>query len=68
MNFANLRSVRQVARLNTAFSEASLRWLIHRPPAGFDDCVVRIGGRVLIDFPRFEEWLEAQRASNNPAR
>ena len=64
-DFRNLRTVRQLAKESDAFSEGSLRWLTHnREKNGFAHCVVRAGGRVLIDLPAFNSWLEARRAEH----
>lgn len=62
--FDALRTVRQLAESNPAFSEGSLRWLIfQREENGFDEVLVRVGRRVLIDVARFDEWLEKRRDS-----
>ena len=62
MDFDNLKTVRQLAEANPAFTESSLRWLIYRAPDnGLDDAIVRVGRRVLFDMDRFEDWLEDRR-------
>lgn len=67
-SFDKLRSVRQIAERNPAFSEASLRWLIFRAGQnGLDRALVRIGRRVLIDEPRFNDWIETQRQKGRVA-
>lgn len=64
--FLNLRTVKQLAQTNPAFGEPSLRWLIHkRNENGFSRCVVKIGGRVLIDLVEFEAWLSSHRSGNS---
>ena len=41
------------------FTVSGLRWWIFNGKEnGFDRCVVRIGGKVLIDLDRFEEWAD----------
>ena len=66
LNFENLRTVRQVAEANPAFSEASLRWLIFRAKQnGLETALVRVGRRVLIDVERFNSWLDDPRASQS---
>ena len=46
MSFENLKTVRQVAELNPAFSESALRWLIFNSTKnGFDDVIVKLGRR-----------------------
>jgi hypothetical protein len=66
MNFEHLRTIRQLAEANPAFSEPSLRWLIFQATNnGLADsgAIVRIGRRVLIDQDRFGRWLETYRES-----
>ena len=65
MNFENLRTVRQVAQMNPAFSESSLRWLVvQRKENGFERVMVRVGGRILIDIEKFNLWLEKGKGGN----
>ena len=63
-----LRTVKQFAEANPAFSEASLRWLIFKAGSpetdsdyehnsGLNDALVRVGRRVLIDEQMFFNWL-----------
>lgn len=62
MSFENLKTVRQVAELNPAFSESALRWLIFNSTKnGFDDVIVKLGRRVLIDTQRLDKWVERNR-------
>lgn len=62
MNAQNILTVSQLAELNPAFSEATLRWWIFNAETnGFSKCLVRIGGRVFIDRHAFENWLEEHR-------
>jgi len=64
VDFADLRTVKQLASMNTAFSEASLRWLLFNAEKnGLNRALVKLGSRVLIDVPIFERWLEAQRVA-----
>ncbi len=70
VGFSDLRTVKQLASMNPAFSEASLRWLLFQAEKnGLDRAVVKVGSRVLIDVPIFERWLEAQRVAQiDPAQ
>ena len=62
MGFEDLRSVRQIAEANPAFSEASLRWLIFKAKDnGLEDAIIKVGRRVLIDIRRFDDWIESKR-------
>ncbi len=52
----------QLAEECPAFSEAGLRKLILRAPLnGLEPAIVRLGRRVLIDYGRFNRWLEEHR-------
>ena len=67
-DFTQLRTVKQVAQLNPAFSESSLRWLIFRSDFyGFAPCVVRVRRRVLIDVDQFNKWIDTHRSSSAAA-
>ena len=69
MSYEHLRTVRQVAEANPAFSENSLRWLIfNKAENGFGEVLVKIGRRVLIDVERLGRWLEAQRCGREGKR
>ncbi len=58
----NLRTIPQVVEECPAFSEAALRKLILRAPLnGLEPAIVRLGRRVLIDYARFNRWLEDNR-------
>ncbi len=65
--FAN---VKLAASLYPAFSEASLRWLIFNEKTnGFDQCVRRIGRKVLINLDEFEHFLDSGGTNvNEPAK
>jgi hypothetical protein len=39
-------------------------WIFNADTNGFNVCIIRIGGRVLIDRAAFEHWLEAHRAAS----
>jgi len=56
-------SVEQMARRHPAFSAGTLRWQIFNAASnGLDDAraVLRLGRRVLIDEPRYFEWVRSQ--------
>jgi hypothetical protein len=55
-------TVPQLAAKFPAFTEGGLRWLVFNAKYnGFQQVIVRVGRRVLIDETRFVEWLRNQR-------
>ena len=65
MNPNELKRVNQFCKENPAFTEPSLRWLIHKAKDnGLAEAkaIVRIGGSVYLHVPRFSEWLEERSA------
>ena len=76
----NLVSVREAGTRIPAIPEASFRDLIYHsearisasgetiPANGFATCIVRIGGRVLIDFDAVLDWIETHRESHRNRR
>jgi hypothetical protein len=61
----NLMTVKQLAAAYPAFTEPMIRWWIFNANTnGFNVCIIRIGGRVLIDRAAFEHWLEAHRTAS----
>ena len=66
-----LSTVRQFSEKNPAFSQGSIRNLIHFsterysskgkiPDNGLDTALVRIGRKVLIEDAKFFEWIDSQ--------
>ena len=66
-----LSTVRQFSEKNPAFSQGSLRNLVHLSSErysskgkirgnGLDTALVRIGRKVLIDDQKFFQWIDAQ--------
>ncbi len=54
-----LLTVRQFVRAYPAFTEGSVRWLLFNGEWNrFEEAIVRVGHRVLIDTDKFERWLE----------
>lgn len=57
-----LRTLRQLAERNPAFTEGALRWHVFQAKQnGLDKAIVRVGRRVLIDELEFNRWLEGKR-------
>jgi hypothetical protein len=64
--YTDLRTIKQLAQENPAFTEASLRWLVFNARQnGLDTAIVRIGRRVLIDAHKLDVWLEVRRESGS---
>ena len=62
MEIENLVTVRQLAEVSPAFTEAGIRWLLFQARSnGLERAIVRVGRRVLIDRVAFENWLEEGR-------
>jgi len=60
----NLMIVKQHAAAYPAFTESMIRgWIFNVDRNGFNVCIIRIGGRVLIERAAFEHWLEAHRVA-----
>lgn len=54
-------TVKQLPLYYPAFTESSIRWLIFNEKSnGFYRCIRRIGRKVLIDIPAFENWVAEQ--------
>lgn len=59
-----LRTIRQTAERNKAFTEGALRWYVFNAKHnGLDKAIVRVGRRVLIDELEFSRWLESKRTT-----
>lgn len=57
----NLLTVRQFSEKHKAFPEGGMRYRIfHAATNGFDQCVVRVGSKVLIDEAAFFRWIDDQ--------
>ena len=61
LDFRNLKTVNQVEELSGGtLSRGKLRAYIYdRKRNGFDHCLIRVGGRWLIDTEQLNEWLGA---------
>jgi hypothetical protein len=60
----DLATFRQVSQeSNGVFTEPGLRWLrFNGDRNGFNECVIELSGKVLIDRKRFRQYLENRRA------
>jgi hypothetical protein len=56
--------VKQLAAAYPRLYGSVFRWWISNVDRnGFNVCIIRIGGRVLIERAAFEHWLEAHRVA-----
>jgi hypothetical protein len=54
-------TIKQLTTENPAFTEGGIRSLIfHANKNGFENCIRRIGRRILISRNAFTNWIEAQ--------
>ncbi len=54
-------TVAQMSTIYPAFKTSSIRQLIfYSKTNGFDDCVKRVGKKILIDLDKFEDWIDRQ--------
>lgn len=61
LNLAKLRTIRQFADENPAFTHDYLHYLIaHREQNGIEACLVRVNAKIFIDTEAFAEWLQNQ--------
>lgn len=57
----SLMTVRQFAQRHPAFPEGGLRYSIfHAKTNGFEECIRRIGRKILIDESAFFRWVDSQ--------
>ena len=57
----NLLTVRQFSQKYPAFPEGGMRFRIFNADHnGFDQCIVRVGSKVLIDELAFFRWVDRQ--------
>ena len=60
-----LSSVRNLPGLypNASITSSSIRWLIFNAEEnGFNQCVLKMGRKILIDCEKFESWLEQEKS------
>ena len=57
----NLLTVKQFSQKYPAFPEGGMRFRIFNADQnGFDQCLVRVGSKVLIDEVAFFKWVDEQ--------
>ena len=61
LNLAKLRTLRQFADENPAFTNDYLHYLISRSAQnGIEACLVRIGAKLFLDVEAFTVWIQEQ--------
>lgn len=59
MDVSNYKTIKELADIyHPLFTESSLRQMIHKKTDGINMCVFKIGGRVLINVEKFEQWFK----------
>ena len=61
--YKNFLTVKQTAQKHPCNSENSLRWLLFTQPAGFSDCVRRVGRKIFIEEFGYLSWIDRQKAA-----
>lgn len=65
MNTPTLLTIRQFCEQNPAFNEGGIRFLIfNKKHNGFDQCIVRVGRKILINVTAFFRWLDEKNGGN----
>lgn len=60
----NYKTIKELASCYTPlFTESSIRQMIHKNTDGINECVFRIGGKVLINLSKFDQWFEEREHS-----
>jgi hypothetical protein len=64
VNVNNYKTIKEVASCyKPLFTESSIRQMIHKNTDGINACVFRIGGKVLINLSKFEQWFKERENS-----
>ena len=65
MDMNNYKTVKQMAELCAPlFTEGTIRNMLMKNTDGIKCCIFKIGGRVLFDVKKFEEWMGSRSAGN----
>lgn len=57
----NYKTIKELANMyKPLFTEASLRQMLHKNTNGINSCVLKVGGKVLINVSKFEEWFRSR--------
>lgn len=60
-SITTLVNMKQLSKIYPVFTISTLRWFrFNGSNNGFNDCVLKIGRKLLIDVNKFEIWLSSQ--------
>lgn len=55
----NYKTIKELAKVYAPlFTEASLRQMIHKNTDGINNSIFKIGGRILVNVEKFEQWFK----------
>lgn len=55
----NYKTIKEMAKIYTPlFTEAAFRQMLHKNTDNINECVFKIGGKVLFNIERFEKWFK----------
>lgn len=55
-------TVRDLSKLYPFFSEAAIRYMIHKKEEnGLSSCIRRVGRKILFNVAEFDKWLDSQK-------
>lgn len=65
VDVSNYKTIKELATCyEPLFTESSIRQMIHKNTNGINKCVFKIGGKVLINLSKFEQWFNSREISN----
>lgn len=66
VDMANYKTIKEMAKLySPLFTEASFRQMLFKKTDGIHDCVFKIGGKVLFNVDKFEQWFKRQESKKD---
>jgi len=59
LDLNNYKTIKDLsASYGSLFTEGSIRQMIHRNTNGINECIFRIGSKILINVSKFEQWFK----------
>ena len=66
VNVNNYKTIKEVANIYTPlFTESSLRQMLHKNTDDIKSCVFKVGGKVLVDISKFDQWFKSLAEGSN---